>query len=250
MKPTRHAHLEADVLGEVVVEAAAELDRLDDGGEVVVGEDHRRGLLGDLGAGDPHRDADVGLLQRGRVVDAVAGHRDDVALPLERCRPGGPCARASTRAITPIVVDLRRRASSSRHRPNSAPVIAAPVMPSSRAIAAAVTAWSPVIIRTWMPAVVGGRDRRLRRRARRVDDPDQGEQRQPVEQREQVGGRVEAVRVEVLAARSPSPAGPARRAARSRPGTAAGTRRRPARSSRRRGRAATQPAPAADPARP
>ena len=25
-------------------------------------------------------------------------------------------------------------------------------MPSSRAIAAAVTAWSPVIIRTWMPA--------------------------------------------------------------------------------------------------
>jgi hypothetical protein len=29
--------------------------------------------------GDPHGDADVGLLHRGRVVDAVAGHRDDLA---------------------------------------------------------------------------------------------------------------------------------------------------------------------------
>ena len=35
---------------------------------------------------------------------------------------------------------------------NSAPVIARPVMPSWRAIASAVTAWSPVIMRTWMPA--------------------------------------------------------------------------------------------------
>ena len=29
--------------------------------------------------GDAHRDADVGLLQRGRVVDAVARHGHDVA---------------------------------------------------------------------------------------------------------------------------------------------------------------------------
>ena len=35
---------------------------------------------------------------------------------------------------------------------NSAPVMARPSMPSWRAIASAVTAWSPVIIRTWMPA--------------------------------------------------------------------------------------------------
>jgi hypothetical protein len=62
--PGQHAHLEADVLDEVVVEPAPELDRLDDRREVVVGEDHRRGLLGDLGAGDAHRDADVGLLER------------------------------------------------------------------------------------------------------------------------------------------------------------------------------------------
>ena len=35
---------------------------------------------------------------------------------------------------------------------NSAPVMARPVMPSFFAIAAAVTAWSPVIMRTWIPA--------------------------------------------------------------------------------------------------
>ena len=58
---------------------AATIDR-----EVVVGEDHVGGLLGHVGAGDAHRHADVGGLERGRVVDAVAGHRDDRAVALER----------------------------------------------------------------------------------------------------------------------------------------------------------------------
>ena len=77
-------HLEAQVLQQVVVEGAAVGDGTDDRGEVVVGEDHHRGLLGDLGAGDAHRHADVGGLQRRRVVHAVAGHRDHVALLLEQ----------------------------------------------------------------------------------------------------------------------------------------------------------------------
>ena len=55
--------------------------RLDDRREVVVGEDHVRGLAGDVGAVLPHRDADVRLAQRGRVVHAVARHRDDVPAP-------------------------------------------------------------------------------------------------------------------------------------------------------------------------
>ena len=63
MKPNSAGHLEPDVADEVVVQRAAELDRLDDRREVVVGEDHHRGLLGDLGAGDAHRDADVGALE-------------------------------------------------------------------------------------------------------------------------------------------------------------------------------------------
>lgn len=32
----------------------------------LVCEDHLGGALGDVGAGDPHGDADVGLFQRGR----------------------------------------------------------------------------------------------------------------------------------------------------------------------------------------
>ena len=74
----RHHH-EADVLEHVVVELAALGDGLHDRREVVVGEDHFCRVLGDLGAG-PHRDADVGRLDRRRVVDAVPGHRDHVTL--------------------------------------------------------------------------------------------------------------------------------------------------------------------------
>ena len=47
---------------------------MDDGGEVVVGQDHISGALGHIGAGDAHGAADVGHLQGGGVVDAVTGH--------------------------------------------------------------------------------------------------------------------------------------------------------------------------------
>ena len=56
-----------------------------------------------------------------------------------------------TRAITPIS-SISASACSSLISANCAPEIARPSMPSSRAIASAVMAWSPVIIRTWMPA--------------------------------------------------------------------------------------------------
>jgi hypothetical protein len=74
---------EADVLGQVVVELAALLDRAHDRREIVVGEDHPAGVLGNLGAA-AHRDPDVGGLDRRRVVDPVSGHRDHVPLLLER----------------------------------------------------------------------------------------------------------------------------------------------------------------------
>jgi hypothetical protein len=44
---------------------------------------HRRRFLGDVGAAQPHGDADVGLLQRRGVVHAVAGHRHHLALRLQ-----------------------------------------------------------------------------------------------------------------------------------------------------------------------
>ena len=61
-------------------------------------------------------------------------------------RPGRPprCRRAwASSASSPM---------SSRIRSRSVPVTASPGMPRSAAIAPAVTAWSPVIIRTRMPA--------------------------------------------------------------------------------------------------
>ena len=89
-----------DELREVVEYSAAFFDGGFDGGEVVVGEDHVGGFLGDLGTPLPHRDADVCLLQRGRVVDAVARHRDDVAASPAVLRPGAASAPGDTRAKT------------------------------------------------------------------------------------------------------------------------------------------------------
>ena len=45
-----------------------------DGGEIVVGEDHVGGLLGNLSPRNAHGNADVGQLERWRIVDAVARH--------------------------------------------------------------------------------------------------------------------------------------------------------------------------------
>ena len=72
------------VLLDVAKDASALLHGGDDRGEVVVGERHRGRLFRHIRAGNAHRDADVSLLERRSVVDAVAGHRDRVAVLLER----------------------------------------------------------------------------------------------------------------------------------------------------------------------
>ena len=59
----------------------ADLDDLDQLRRVGVEVDHVPGLARGLGAG-VHRHADVGLRERGRVVGAVAGHRDEPAVGL------------------------------------------------------------------------------------------------------------------------------------------------------------------------
>ncbi len=73
----------SEEFADVVEDAAAFAHRRDDGAEIVVGEDHLGALLGHFGAGDAHRDADVGGFDRGRVVHAVTGHGHDVPLPLQ-----------------------------------------------------------------------------------------------------------------------------------------------------------------------
>ncbi len=51
-------------------------------GEVIVGHHHIRRFLGDIRAGESHRHPDVGCLDRGSIVDAVAGHGHNRAPPL------------------------------------------------------------------------------------------------------------------------------------------------------------------------
>ena len=70
----------------------------DDAAQVAFDQGDAGAFHRDVGAG-AHRDADVGLRQRGRVVDAVAGHRDDAAFRLQSLddrgffRPAGPRLR-------------------------------------------------------------------------------------------------------------------------------------------------------------
>jgi hypothetical protein len=68
--------LELEELPHGVVDVPAPLDGLDDGSKVIVEQDDIGGLSGDLGPGVAHREADVGPLERGRVVGPVAGHGD------------------------------------------------------------------------------------------------------------------------------------------------------------------------------
>ena len=97
------AHEAADV----GVDAPPLLDRRDDGGEVVVLEDHVRGFLGDVGAGDAHGHADVRLAQRRRVVHAVTGHGHDRAL----LAPGIDDAQLLLGVGAGVDADARRPAS-------------------------------------------------------------------------------------------------------------------------------------------
>ena len=75
--------MESHELHDVVVDASSFANGTHDGGEVVVGEDHGCRFLRHLGSGDPHGDPDVRPLQCRSVVHTVAGHRDDVRTSLQ-----------------------------------------------------------------------------------------------------------------------------------------------------------------------
>ena len=73
-----------DEFNQVVEHRPAFLDGRLDGREVVVGQHHVRCLFRHLGAAHAHGYADVGLLERGCIIDAVAGHRHHMAFGLQR----------------------------------------------------------------------------------------------------------------------------------------------------------------------
>jgi hypothetical protein len=119
---------------DVLEDPAALLDGVFDRAEVVGGEDDVGGFAGDVGAGASHGDADVGLAQRGGVVDAVAGDGDDLAVGLQGATMRSLCSGA-TRANTSTST-MRRASSASSQASISAPVITwSWRRPSSRATA-------------------------------------------------------------------------------------------------------------------
>ena len=87
---------EVDGAPHVEEHAAPLLHRTHDGGKVVAPQHHVGGVLGDVRSRS-HCDADVRRLHRGRIVDAVPRHGDDLARPLQRLHDGELVPRADTR---------------------------------------------------------------------------------------------------------------------------------------------------------
>src|SRR5690606_886039 len=74
---------EQNELAQIVVYGPAFADCGGNRCEVVVGQCHVGGFACGVGAVQTHRNSDVGALERGRVVDPVACHGDDVAVALQ-----------------------------------------------------------------------------------------------------------------------------------------------------------------------
>ena len=191
----QHDHLDPDVLHQVVVEPPTALDRGHDRGEVVVGQDHLRGVLGDLRAGDAHGHADVRTRERRRVVHAVAGHRDDVALLLEDAdqphlvlgRDAGDDADVVDLRVELVVRERGELGAGERTTVDAE-------------LAGDGRRGGGVVARDHADAdarVLAQRDGVLGFLAGRVDDADKGEQLEVADQRQQVSGSIERGGIEV-----------------------------------------------------
>jgi hypothetical protein len=71
-------------LANVVKDPPSSIDRRHNRGEVVVRQDHGRGVARHIGSGAPHGNTDVGMPECGCIVDAVAGHRHDLTSGAQR----------------------------------------------------------------------------------------------------------------------------------------------------------------------
>mmetsp|Transcript_14088 Transcript_14088/g.38770 ORF Transcript_14088/g.38770 Transcript_14088/m.38770 type:complete len:974 (+) Transcript_14088:288-3209(+) len=70
-------------LAEVVPDDTTLTDSGNDGGEVIIGEDHLGSLAGDIGSFLAHGDSHIGGLQSWGVVHTISGHTGDFSLGLE-----------------------------------------------------------------------------------------------------------------------------------------------------------------------
>src|SRR5215831_5050135 len=74
---------EYDSLAEVVVDAPAQFYCSHKGSKIIIQQDNRCSLTRHVGAAAAHGNADVRRFERRRIVDAVAGHRDDLSPVLQ-----------------------------------------------------------------------------------------------------------------------------------------------------------------------
>ena len=129
-----------------LIDAAADLHCRQRIHQARSGEHHAGGGARHVGrAGDGN--ADVGLLQRGRVVDAVAGHADDMACRLQESNKLDLVFGENARIDVVIERSARRRDGRAPRR-----LAARPPMPTRCAIAQAVATLSPVTITTRTPS--------------------------------------------------------------------------------------------------
>ncbi len=73
-----------DELADVGVDDASLFDRRDDAHIIVIGQDHVGRFFGHIGPGNPHGHADISTLERGRIIDTVAGHGYHFIILLQR----------------------------------------------------------------------------------------------------------------------------------------------------------------------
>ena len=71
-------------LADVLINPAALFDGINDGGEVVIRQNHIRRPLGNIGSRDPHRAADIRFFESGSIVDAVPRHGNHIPARLPR----------------------------------------------------------------------------------------------------------------------------------------------------------------------
>ena len=156
--------VEGEEPADVLERRAAELDRGHDRGEVVVEQHQVGGLAGHVAAVRAHRHPDVGLAQRRGVVDAVAGHGDDVPRALEHAGDPQLVGRGGPRDDHATGRCPGSAASSASSAGRVEPVehhTARPEEPDLRGRSRRRwRGWSPVIIATRMPAVAAGGQRR------------------------------------------------------------------------------------------
>ena len=96
----------ADELADIVIDDPPLFHGGDDGREIIIQQRHVRRLLRHIRANPPHRDPDIRLPQRGRVIHAVARHRDDMPPALQRLHDGQLMLRSDTRVDRRILHPL------------------------------------------------------------------------------------------------------------------------------------------------